>query len=64
MEHIVAPTVDLISLAPVIVLSVFAMGVLVLDLFIGKNKTLLVYVSLIGLFMTAVSSFAKGSLPS
>lgn len=64
MEHIVAPAVDLISLAPVIVLSVFAIGVLVLDLFIGKDKTLLVYVSLIGLIMTAVSSFAKGSLPS
>lgn len=64
MEHIVAPAVDLISLAPVIVLSVFAMGVLVLDLFIGKDKTLLIYVSLIGLIMTAVSSFAKGSLPS
>ncbi|OGW21385.1 MAG: NADH-quinone oxidoreductase subunit N [Nitrospinae bacterium RIFCSPLOWO2_12_FULL_47_7] len=64
MEHIVPPIVDLISLAPVIVLSVFAMGVLILDLFIGRDKTLLVYVSLMGLIMTVVSSFAKGSLPS
>jgi NADH-quinone oxidoreductase subunit N len=64
VEHITAPIVDIISLAPVIVLSVFAMGVLVVDLFIGKNKSLLVYLSLMGLFLTAVSSFAKGSLPS
>ena len=64
MNLITAPIVDLTSLAPVIVLSVFAMGVLVIDLFIGKDKTLLVYISIIGLIMTAVSSFAKGSLPS
>lgn len=64
MDHIAAPIIDLISLAPVIVLSIFAMGVLVVDLFIGKNKTLLAYLSIVGLIMTAVSSFAKGDLPS
>lgn len=64
MNHIVAPTVDMISLAPVIVLSVFAMGVLILDLFIGKNKSILVYVSLVGLLMTLVSAFANSDLPS
>ena len=41
MEPINAPeSIDLIALAPVLVLSVFAMGVLVLDLWAGKNKTL------------------------
>ena len=60
MEPIHAPeSIDLIALAPVLVLSVFAMGVLVLDLWAGKNKTLLLFVSLVGLLMTAISAFAK-----
>lgn len=63
MDLIPAPEIDLISLAPVLVLSVFAMGVLLLDLFAGKNKSGLVFVSLIGLLMAAISSFAKTGLP-
>ena len=65
MEPIHAPeSIDLIALAPVLVLSVFAMGVLVLDLWAGKNKTLLMFVSLVGLLMTAISTFAKQPLPA
>ena len=65
MEAIHAPeSIDLIALAPVLVLSVFAMGVLVLDLWVGKNKTLLMFVSLVGLLMTAISAFAKQPLPA
>ena len=65
MEPIHAPeSIDLIALAPVLVLSVFAMGVLVLDLWAGKNKTLLMFVSLVGLLMTAISAFAKHPIPS
>ena len=63
MGPIAAPEIDLVSIAPVLILSVFAMGVLVLDLFAGKNKGLLVFVSLIGLFLTALSAFANPSLP-
>ncbi len=58
-----APEIDFVSLAPVLVLSVFAMGVLVLDLFIGKNKTILAYISIIGLFISAMSSFGHADLP-
>ncbi|MBT6718239.1 MAG: NADH-quinone oxidoreductase subunit N [Nitrospina sp.] len=65
MEPILAPdSIDLIALAPVLVLSVFAMGVLVLDLWAGKNKTLLMFVSLVGLLMTAISAFAKNPIPA
>ena len=65
MEPILAPkSIDLIALAPVLVLSVFAMGVLVLDLWAGKNKTLLMFVSLVGLLMTTISAFAKHPIPS
>ena len=65
MEPIHAPeSIDLIALAPVLVLSVFAMAVLVLDLWAGKNKTLLMFVSLVGLLMTAISAFAKHPLPA
>ena len=65
MEPILAPeSIDLVSLAPVLVLTVFAMGVLVLDLFAGKNKTLLAFVSIVGLLMTAISAFAKVGLPA
>ncbi len=66
MEPILAPeSIDLIALAPVLVLSVFAMLVLVLDLFWGgRNKTLLVFVSLVGLLMTALSAFAKHPIPA
>jgi len=64
VNSIPAPDVDLISLAPVLVLSVFGFGVLILDLFIGKNKTLLVYISLVGLLVTVVSTFAKQGLPA
>ena len=65
MEPIHAPeSIDLIALAPVLVLSVFSMGVLVLDLWAGKNKTLLMFVSLVGLLMTAISAFAKQPLPA
>ena len=65
MEPIHAPeSIDLIALAPVLVLSVFAMGVLVLDLWAGKNKTLLMFVSLVGLLMTAISAFAKHPIPA
>ncbi|MDH5762016.1 MAG: NADH-quinone oxidoreductase subunit N [Nitrospinota bacterium] len=63
MDLIPAPEVDLISLAPVLVLSVFTMLVMLMDLFIGKNKSGLVFVSLTGLLMTAVSSFAKTDWP-
>ncbi len=64
MEPILAPeSIDLVSIAPVLVLTVFAMGVLILDLFGGKNKTLLAFVSIIGLLMTAISAFAKVGLP-
>ena len=65
MEPINAPeSIDLIALAPVLVLSVFSMGVLVLDLWAGKNKTLLMFISLVGLLMTAISAFAKHPLPA
>jgi len=63
VDLIPAPEVDLISLAPVLVLSVFTMLVMLMDLFIGKNKSGLVFVSLTGLLMTAVSSFAKTDWP-
>ena len=63
MEPIPAPAIDLISLAPVLVLSVFGMMVLVTDLFIGKDKSILVFMSLIGLLMAAISSLAKYNLP-
>ena len=58
-----APEIDLVSLAPVLVLSVFTMLVLLMDLFIGKNKSGLVFISLTGLLLTAVSSFAKTDWP-
>ncbi|MBT5027429.1 MAG: NADH-quinone oxidoreductase subunit N [Nitrospinaceae bacterium] len=65
MEPILAPeSIDLIALAPVLVLSVFAMMVLVVDLFGGRNKTLLVFISLVGLLMTAISAFAKHPIPA
>ena len=63
MGPITPPEIDLVSIAPVLVLTVFAMTVLVLDLYAGKNKALLVFVSLIGLFFTGLSAFAKSSLP-
>jgi len=64
VEPINAPaSIDLISLAPVLVLSVFAMGVLALDLFAGKNKALVVFVSITGLFLSGVSALAKYKLP-
>jgi NADH-quinone oxidoreductase subunit N len=65
VEPILAPeSIDLIALAPVIVLSVFAMMVLIVDLFGGRNKTLLVFISLVGLLMTAISAFAKNPIPA
>lgn len=65
MEPILAPeSIDLIALAPVLVLSVFAMMVLVLDLWGGRNKTLLMFTSLVGLLMTAISAFAKHPIPA
>ncbi|MCH7651495.1 MAG: NADH-quinone oxidoreductase subunit N [Nitrospinae bacterium] len=63
MDMIPAPEIDLVSLAPVLVLSVFTMLVLLMDLFIGKNKSGLVFISLTGLLLTAVSSFAKTDWP-
>jgi NADH-quinone oxidoreductase subunit N len=60
---IAAPEIDLVSIAPVLILSAFSMTVIVLDLFGGKNKALLVFVSLVGLFLTGLSAFAKSSLP-
>jgi NADH-quinone oxidoreductase subunit N len=60
---ITTPEIDLISLAPVLVLSVFTMLVMLMDLFIGKNKSGLVFISLTGLLLTAVSSFAKTDWP-
>ena len=60
---IAIPEIDLVSLAPVLVLSVFTMLVMLMDLFIGKNKSALVLVSLTGLLMAAVSSFAKTDWP-
>ena len=65
MEPILAPeSIDLIALAPVLVLSFFAMLVMVLDLWGGRNKSLLVFTSLIGLLMTAISAFAKHPIPA
>jgi NADH-quinone oxidoreductase subunit N len=65
VEPILAPeSIDLIALAPVLVLSVFAMLVLVLDLWGGRNKTLLVFTSLVGLLMTTISAFAKTPIPA
>jgi len=58
-----APEIDFTSLAPVLVLSVFSMMVLLFDLFSGKNKQGLVFISLTGLLMTAISAFAKSDLP-
>ena len=60
---ITAPEIDLISLAPVLVLSVFTMLVMLVDLFVGKNKSILVFIALTGLLMAAVSSFAKTDWP-
>jgi NADH-quinone oxidoreductase subunit N len=39
------------------------MMVLITDLFIGKDKSILVFMSLIGLLMAAISSLAKFNLP-
>jgi NADH-quinone oxidoreductase subunit N len=65
VEPILAPeSIDLIALAPVLVLSVFAMMVLVVDLFGGRNKSLLVFISLVGLLMTTISAFAKHPIPA
>ncbi len=65
MEPILAPeSIDLIALAPVIVLSVFAMMVLVVDLFGARDKGLLAFISLIGLLMTTISAFAKNPIPA
>ena len=58
------PTIDLTSLAPVLVLSVFGFGVLLLDLFVGRNKLVLIYISLVGLLATAFSAFAKIHVPA
>jgi len=63
VEPITAPAIDLVSLAPVLVLSVFGIMVLVTDLFIGKDKSVLVFISLTGLLMGAISSLAKYNLP-
>jgi len=63
VEHIPSPTVDLVSLAPVLVLSVFAMMVLLVDLYVKRDKTLVIFISLVGLLMTAISAFAKFDLP-
>jgi NADH-quinone oxidoreductase subunit N len=63
LEPIPTPPIDLISLAPVLVLSVFGMMVLITDLFIGKDKSILVFISLTGLLMAAISSLAKFNLP-
>ncbi|CAI2718703.1 NADH-quinone oxidoreductase subunit N [Nitrospina watsonii] len=63
MEMIQIPEIDLTSLAPVLVLSVFSMMVLLFDLFAGKNKSGLVFISLTGLLMAAISAFAKQDLP-
>ncbi|QPJ65711.1 MAG: NADH-quinone oxidoreductase subunit N [Candidatus Nitrohelix vancouverensis] len=63
MESIAAPEIDLVSLAPVLSLSFFGMMVLLLDLKVGRNKTLLVFVSLVGLLVASVAAFAKVSLP-
>jgi len=38
--------------------------VLIVDLFGGRNKTLLVFISLVGLLMTAISAFAKNPIPA
>ncbi len=59
-----APDVDLVSLAPVLTLSAFGFAVLIWDLFIGKDKTQLMYISLLGLFLTAVCGFSKTNLPA
>jgi NADH-quinone oxidoreductase subunit N len=65
VEPILAPeSIDLIALAPVLVLSIFAMLILVLDLWGGRNKSLLVFTSLVGLLMTAISAFAKYPIPA
>lgn len=65
MEPIAAPeSIDLTALAPVLTLTVFAIGVLILDLFARKSKILPAIVSLVGLLMTAVSAFAKVDLPA
>jgi len=63
VEPITAPAIDLVSLAPVLVLSVFGIMVLVTDLFIGRDKSVLVFISLTGLLMGAISSLAKYNLP-
>jgi NADH-quinone oxidoreductase subunit N len=63
VEPIIAPAIDLVSLAPVLVLAVFGIMVLVTDLFIGKDKSVLVFISLTGLLMGAISSLAKYNLP-
>jgi NADH-quinone oxidoreductase subunit N len=61
---IAAPDIDLVSLAPVLTLSAFGFAVLIWDLFIGKDKTQLIYISLMGLFLTAVCAFSKTDLPA
>jgi NADH-quinone oxidoreductase subunit N len=65
VDPILAPeSIDLIALAPVLVLSFFAMMVLMVDLFGSRSKTLLVFISLIGLLMTTISAFAKSPIPA
>lgn len=59
-----APEIDLVSLAPVLVLSAFTILVMLTDLFIGKKKSGLVFIALTGLLMAAVASFAKSDWPT
>ena len=59
-----APDIDLVSLAPVLTLSAFGFVVLIWDLFIGKDKTQIIYISLIGLFLTSILAFSKTNLPA
>ncbi len=63
MDLITPPEIDLVSLAPVLVLTAFTILVMLTDLFIGKKKSGLVFIALTGLLMAAVSSFAKPDWP-
>jgi NADH-quinone oxidoreductase subunit N len=63
LDLIPAPEINLHSLAPALILSVFAMGALVADLYIGRKKIFLAALSIVGLVVTALSTLSFPELP-
>jgi len=53
------PEIDLLGIAPLVVLSLTGMMILAIDLFIGRNKSPLAYVALTGLALALLFSFSR-----